>query len=48
MGAGILSLPVVFRYLGIVLGFVFVLFIGATTIFSVYLLLKCREITGKK
>jgi amino acid permease len=48
MGAGILSLPVVYHYLGIVLGLLFVGFIASVTIFSVHLLLKCRDMSGKK
>ena len=47
MGAGILSIPIVMRYLGILLGFLFILFIAIVTIHSVNLLIKCQEITGK-
>ena len=39
LGAGIISLPVVMRYLGIILGTVFIAFIAVCTIFSVKLLL---------
>ena len=47
MGAGILSIPIVMRYLGILLGLIFIFFIAIVTIYSVYLLIKCQEITGK-
>lgn len=47
MGAGILSIPVVFRYLGIVLGAVFIFLIASVNIFSVHLLLKCKDMTKK-
>ncbi len=47
LGAGIISLPVVMRYLGIILGTVFIAFIALCTIFSVKLLLIAQEITKK-
>ena len=47
LGAGIISLPVVMRYLGIILGTVFIAFIAVCTIFSVKLLLIAQEITKK-
>ena len=47
LGAGIISLPVVFRYLGFVLGFVFIAIISILTIYSSYLLLKAHQITSK-
>jgi amino acid permease len=48
MGAGILSLPVVFRYLGVVLGTLFIGFIALVNSFSVKLLLQCKDMTNKK
>lgn len=47
MGAGILSIPIVMRYLGIFPGLLFITFIAAVTIYSVNLLILCQEITGK-
>ena len=47
LGAGIISLPVVFRYLGFILGFVFIALISILTIYSSYLLLKAHQITKK-
>jgi len=47
MGAGILSIPIVMRNLGILLGIFFISFIAIVTIYSVDLLIKCQEITGK-
>ena len=48
LGAGIISLPVVFRYLGFILGFVFISIISILTIYSSYLLLKAHQITKKR
>ena len=48
LGAGIISLPVVFRYLGFILGFIFITVIAILTIYSSYLLLKAHQITNKK
>ena len=48
LGAGIISLPVVFRYLGFILGFVFISIIAILTIYSSYLLLKAHQITKKR
>ena len=47
LGAGIISLPVVMRYLGIILGTLFIFFVAFCTIFSVKLLLIAQEITKK-
>ena len=47
LGAGIISLPVVMRYLGIILGTLFIFFVAVCTIFSVKLLLIAQEITKK-
>ena len=47
LGAGIISLPVVFRYLGFILGFVFITIIAILTIYSSYLLLRAHQITNK-
>ena len=48
LGAGIISLPVVFRYLGFILGFVFITIIAILTVYSSYLLLRAHQITNKK
>ena len=47
LGAGIISLPVVVRYLGIVLGVIFIALIGLCTIFSVKVLVIAHENTSK-
>ena len=47
MGAGILSIPTIMNYLGILCGSIFIIFIAVSTLFSVNLLIKCHEITGK-
>ena len=47
MGAGILSIPIIMSYLGILLGLVIVLFLAVSTIYSVFILIRCHEITGK-
>lgn len=47
LGAGIISLPVVMRYLGIVLGSIFLLIISLCTIYSVYVLLVAHHITKR-
>ena len=47
MGAGILSIPLVMSYLGILIGAVLLLFLAITTIYSVYILMRCHQITGK-
>ena len=47
MGAGILSIPIVMRYIGIFPGTLFICFIAFVTIYSVNLLIQCQEITGK-
>jgi amino acid permease len=47
MGAGILSIPIVMRYIGILFGTIFIIFIAIVTIYSVHLLIRCEEITGK-
>ena len=48
LGAGIISLPVVIRYLGFILGIIFIAIIALLTIYSSYLLLKAHQITKKK
>ena len=48
LGAGIISLPVVIRYLGFILGIIFIIIIALLTIYSSYLLLKAHQITRKK
>ena len=48
LGAGIISLPVVIRYLGFILGIIFIAIIALLTIYSSYLLLKAHQITRKK
>ena len=47
MGAGILSIPIIMRYLGLILGIIFIIFLAFCTIYSVFILIKCHEITGK-
>ena len=47
MGAGILSIPIIMRYLGIFVGTIFIVFLALSTIYSVYILIRCHEITGK-
>ena len=47
MGAGILSIPIVMRYIGIFPGTLFICFIAFVTVYSVNLLIQCQEITGK-
>ena len=47
MGAGILSIPIIMNYLGILLGTIIVFFLAMSTIYSVNILIRCHEITGK-
>jgi amino acid permease len=47
MGAGILSLPVTFRYLGMILGTLFIALIALANHYSVRLLLQCKDMTNK-
>ena len=47
MGAGILSIPLMMSYLGILLGIVLLLFLAVLTLYSVYILMRCHQITGK-
>lgn len=47
MGAGILGLPVVIRFLGLIPGIIFLIINAAVAIYSVSLLLRCKDITGK-
>ena len=47
MGAGILSIPIIMRYLGFLIGFILIFFLALSTIYSVYILIRCHEITGK-
>jgi amino acid permease len=47
MGAGILSIPIIMRYLGIIIGSLFIIFLALSTIYSVYVLIRCHQITGK-
>ena len=47
MGAGILSIPIIMRYLGFLIGIFLIVFLALTTIYSVYILIRCHEITGK-
>jgi amino acid permease len=48
MGAGILSLPMVMQYLGLIVGTLFISLVALCTIYSVNLLLKCKDLTGKR
>ena len=47
MGAGILSIPVTMSYLGLVLGTIFIITISLITTYSVELLIRCKDITGR-
>ena len=47
MGAGILSIPIVMSYLGFIIGIIIVLFLALSTIYSVNILIRCHQITGK-
>ena len=47
MGAGILSISIIMRYLGLLLGIIFIIFLAFCTIYSVFILIRCHEITGK-
>ena len=47
MGAGILSIPIIMSYLGFIVGIIIVLFLALSTIYSVNILIRCHEITGK-
>ena len=47
MGAGILSIPLMMSYLGILLGTILLLFLAVLTIYTVYILMRCHQITGK-
>jgi len=47
MGAGILASPIIMRYLGILIGTLIIVFLALSTIYSVYILIRCHEITGK-
>ena len=47
LGAGIISLPVVMRYLGIIPGTIFFLVTSAVSTYSVFLLLKAHQMTKK-
>ena len=48
LGAGIISLPVVIRYLGFIVGILFIIIIALLTVYSSFLLLKAHQITRKK
>jgi amino acid permease len=47
MGAGILAIPVTMSSLGFVLGTIFIIAISFTTTYSVNLLTKCKDMTGR-
>ena len=47
MGAGILSIPIIMRYVGLLLGIIFIIFLAFCTLYSVFILIRCHEITGK-
>ena len=47
MGAGILSIPIVMSYLGFFIGSILVLFMAISTVYTVYILIRCHQITGK-
>jgi amino acid permease len=47
MGAGLLSAPIIMSYLGLLVGIIFYIFMAIMTLYSVYILMRCHEITGK-
>ena len=47
MGAGLLSAPIIMSYLGLLVGIIFYIFMTIMTLYSVYILMRCHEITGK-
>ena len=47
IGAGILSAPIIMRYLGLIIGFIFYIFMVIITFCSIHFLIECQEITGK-
>jgi hypothetical protein len=46
MGAGILGIPVTMEKLGLIVGTIFITAISLITMYSVKLLLRCKDITG--
>ena len=47
MGAELLSAPIIMSYLGLLVGIIFYIFMAIITLYSVYILMRCHEITGK-
>ena len=47
MGAGILAIPLLMSYLGILIGAIILVFLAIVTIYTVYILMRCHQITGK-
>ena len=47
MGAGILAIPLLMSYLGILIGTIIIVFLAIVTIYTVYILMRCHQITGK-
>jgi amino acid permease len=47
MGAGILAIPLLMSYLGILIGAIILVFLAIITIYTVYILMRCHQITGK-
>ena len=47
MGAGLLSAPIIMSYLGLLVGIIFYIFMAIVTYYSVFILMRCHEITGK-
>ena len=47
MGAGILSIPIIMSFLGLLVGIILIAFSSLSTFYSVYILLRCHQITGK-
>ena len=47
MGAGILSIPIIMSYLGFLVSFILIVFLALCTIYSVYILIRCHQLTGK-
>jgi amino acid permease len=47
IGAGLLSAPLIMSYFGLLIGIILYIFMAIMTLYSVYILMKCHEITGK-
>jgi amino acid permease len=47
MGAGILALPVIMKNMGLISGSLLIIIAGMSSIYSVFLLMKTKDLTGK-